>query len=177
MKRFTITLCIIIFAALTANAQKEPDLAKPLPYRVDNIELRDLNNEPSKLPSYGEKNLIFFYIDPDRHKQNEEFTYEIERRHAATGPNILGFGILNLKDTMLPNGIIRSMARKRTEKNNAIVLTDIDRSLQKAWGLGNCNNMFVLIIVNKAGEMVYCKKGELSPQEQEEFFEIIKHYQ
>ncbi|MBR3775788.1 MAG: hypothetical protein IKL12_06745, partial [Alistipes sp.] len=114
--------------------------------------------------------------DPDKHKQNEEFTYEMERRHTATGPNIEGFGVLNLKDTMLPNAIVRTMARGRTEKNNAIVLADDNRNLARAWGLGDCNNCFVLIVVSKEGELIYCKKGELSKQEQEEFFTFIEAY-
>lgn len=176
MKKIVFTVLALMCGVATINAQETSDLAKPLPYKVENVELRDLRNEVAKLPYFGEKNLLFFYIDPDKHKQNEAFTYEIERRKAATGPNIEGFGVLNLKDTMLPNGIIRTMARKRTEKNKATVLTDPDRTLPTTWGLGDCNNMFVLIVVNKQGELVYCKKGELSPAEQEEFFRFIEPY-
>lgn len=148
----------------------------PLPHKVENVTLKDVNNEPMTLPFFGEKNIIFFYIDPDKHKQNEALTYEMERRHTCTGPNIEGFGILNLKDTMLPNALIRTMARKRTEKNKAIVLTDDNRTLARAWGLGDCNNCFALIVVSKQGELIYCKKGELTPQEQDEFFEFIEAY-
>lgn len=176
MKKIAITLSMIALSAISAHAQIVGDTEQPLPYKVENVELKDMRNEPAKLPFFGEKNIIFFYIDPDRHKQNEEFTYEMERRHTATGPNIEGFGVLNLKDTMIPNAIVRTMARKRCEKNNAIVLADTDRTLSRAWNLGDCNNMFVLIVVNKAGELVYCKKGELTQEEQDEFFEFIEAY-
>ena len=173
-------LLILLFALTAYTASAQNDLKnqpmQPLPHKVENIELKDLHNNPMKLPFFGEKNIIFFYIDPDRPKQNEEFTYEMERRHTATGPNIDGFGVLNLKDTMLPNAIIRSMARGRTEKNNAIVLADDNRNLARAWGLGDCNNCFVLIVVSKEGELIYCKKGELTPEEQDEFFEFIEAY-
>ena len=107
---------------------------------------------------------------------NEAFTYEIERRQASDGPNIKGFGVINLKDTMPPNSLIRVMARKRTEKNKAIVLTDDNRNLARAWGLGDCNNCFALLVVNKQGELVYCNKGELTEKEQEEFFQFIAAY-
>ncbi len=176
MKKIVFTALALVCGLAVAHAQESGDLAKALPYKVENIELKDLQNNVAKLPYFGEKNLVFFYIDPDKHKQNEAFTYEMEERKTATGPNIEGFGVLNLKDTMLPNGIIRTMARKRTEKNNAIVLTDTDRTLSQAWGLGDCNNMFVLIVVNKKGELIYCKKGELSKAEQEEFFRFIEPY-
>ena len=176
MKKIAIILCFVAFSAISAHAQIAGDTEQPLPYKVNNVELKDLNNNISKLPFFGERNIIFFYIDPDKHKQNEGLTYEMERRHTATGPNIEGFGVLNLKDTMIPNAIVRTMARKRWEKNNAMVLADTDRTLSRAWNLGDCNNMFVLIVVNKAGELVYCKKGELTQEEQDEFFEFIEAY-
>ena len=173
-------LLILLFTltAYTAGAQNDlkNQSMQPLPHKVENITLKDLNNKPMQLPFFGEKNIIFFYIDPDKHNQNEALTYEMERRHTGTGPNIEGFGILNLKDTMLPNALIRTMARKRTEKNKAIVLTDDNRDLARAWGLGDCNNCFALIVVTKEGELIYCKKGELTQQEQDDFFEFIEAY-
>ncbi|MBO5983988.1 MAG: hypothetical protein J6P90_03085 [Rikenellaceae bacterium] len=174
-------LLILLFALTAYTASAQNDLKNqpmlPLPHKVENVTLKDVNNEPITLPFFGEKNIIFFYIDPDKHKQNEALTYYMERRNTCTGPNIEGFGILNLKDTMLPNALIRTMARKRTEKNKAIVLTDDNRTLARTWGLGDCNNCFALIVVSKQGELIYCKKGELTPKEQDEFFEFIEAYQ
>lgn len=51
------------------------------------------------------------------------------------------------------------MARKRTEKNGATVITDPDRTLAQKWGLGDCNNQFVLMIVSKEGELVLHEEG------------------
>ena len=45
-----------------------------LPRKVSDVTLLDLNGDPTQLPYWGEKNLLIFYIDPDRHKQNEDFT-------------------------------------------------------------------------------------------------------
>ncbi|MDO4757985.1 MAG: YtfJ family protein [Rikenellaceae bacterium] len=168
MKKF-ILLLVAVMALL-------PIAAQELNKQVENVTLRDLNDEAAKLPYFGEKNLLIFYIDPDRHKQNEDFTYEIEENGRASGENIHGFGIINLKDTMLPNGIIRSMARKRTEKNGATVLTDKDRTLQDAWNLGDCNNKFVLMIVSKEGKIVFIRKGELSEKDKEEFYTTVADY-
>lgn len=151
--------------------------AQELPRKVQNVKLLDLDGNPASLPHFGEKNLMIFYVDPDRHKQNEEFTFELEENHRAQGDNIYGFGVMNLKDApMIPNGMARNMARKRTEKNGATVITDPDRTLAQKWGLGDCNNQFVLMIVSKEGELVYMKKGELSKADQEEFYEVVKKY-
>ena len=61
--------------ALTASAAA----AQELPRKVQNVEVLDLDGKPAKLPHFGEKNLMIFYVDPDRHKQNEDFTIELEK--------------------------------------------------------------------------------------------------
>ena len=58
---------------------------------------------------------------------------------------------------------------ERTEKNGATVLADQDRIVSRKWGLGDCNNKFVLLIVSKEGELVFMKKGELSEADKTEF--------
>ncbi|MBE6189698.1 MAG: hypothetical protein E7145_02005 [Rikenellaceae bacterium] len=168
MKRVVFTL-LGLMMALAVTAQENNG-------KLQNVELMDLKKQPTMLPWWGEKHLLIFYVDPDRHKQNEDFTVEIEENHAAEGENIEGFGVLNLKDTMLPSGIVRTMARKRTEKNGATVLADTDRTLAKAWGLGDCNNQFVLMLVSKDGEMLFLRKGELTEEDKAEFYRVVKLY-
>ena len=133
MKKRLFALMILAFACSVAYAQDEKPLEVPLPHKVENMEIVDLFNKPTKLPMWGEKHLLIFYVDPDRYNQNNEFTVELEENHAAEGEDIYGFGIVNLKDTWLPNNIIRSLARKRTEKNKAVIITDEDRSIAKKW--------------------------------------------
>lgn len=161
-------MLIALLTTMTLSAQEKT--------KLENVELRNLRNEPAMLPWYGEKHILIFYVDPDRHKQNEAFTIEIEENHAAQGDKIEGFGVLNLKDTMLPKALVRTMARKRTEKNGAIVLADTDGSLVEAWGLGDCNNQFVLMLVSRDGEMLFMRKGELSEADKEEFYRVVKQY-
>ena len=148
--------------ALTASAVQ----AQELPRKVQNVEVLDLDGKPAKLPYFGEKNLMIFYVDPDRHKQNEDFTIELEQNHRAESDNIHGFGVMNLKDApMVPNA-----------KNGATVLADQNRILSTAWALGDCNNQFVLMIVSKEGELVFLRKGELSDADKEAFYETIEKY-
>lgn len=130
-----------------------------------------------KLPHWGEKNLMIFYIDPDRHKQNEDFTIELEKTHRTSSSKIYGFGIMNLYDApMVPNGMARSMAKKRTESSCATVMADENGSLSSAWGLGDCNNQFVLLFVSKEGELVFVHKGILTAQAKAAFYKVIDKY-
>ena len=144
---------------------------------VAKIKSPDLKGKPTTRPHSGEKDLMRFHVDPDRHKQNNDFTLELERKHRAESENIYGFGIMNLKDApMIPNGMARNMAKKRTEKNGALVLADQERVLSTAWGLGDCNNQFVLLFVTKEGELVFLRKGELSEQDKQAFYDVIDRY-
>ena len=173
MKKSIILLCALLFT-FVANAQ-DIDM-QPLPHKVENLELRDLRNKPTKLPYYGEKNALIFYVDPDKHRQNHEFTVEIEENKRAAGPNIEGFGIINLKNTIFPNSIVRALARKRTEKNHATIITDPDCIVAKEWGLGDCNNYFIIMIVTKEGELVYYHKGEFSDEDKDYFYKFVDKY-
>ncbi len=176
MKKF-VMLLVMMVATIAAMAQQEgKEVAVALPHKVTDLTLIDLRGKPANLPYYGEKNLLIFYVDPDKHKQNEEFVYDMEYNHRAAGENIEGFGIINLKDTMFPNGIVRMLARKRTEKNGATIVADTDHIVAEKWGLGDCNNMFVLMIVSKEGELVFCRKGEFTEQDKADFYEIVEKY-
>ena len=164
----TLTACAL--ALTVAHAQEQPR-------KVKNVRLLDLNGKPATLPYWGEKNLMIFYVDPDRHKQNEEFTIDMEKNHRAEGDNLVGFGVMNLKDApMIPNGMARAMARKRTESTGAVVLADEERARSTAWGLGDCNNKFVLLLVSKEGELVFMRKGELSEEDIAEFYRVVEKY-
>lgn len=173
MYKYFISLAATVALSVPALAAN-PD---NLPRKVENIEIVDLNGNPAKLPMWGEKNLLIFYVDPDHHKQNQDFTDDMEANHRVEGDNIYGLGVMNLKDApMIPNGVARTMARKRTEKNGAIVLADQERVLSTQWGLGDCNNQFVLLLVSKQGEIVFMRKGELSQADIAEFYRVVEKY-
>lgn len=169
------TKVIMMLAALIFSASITT--AQDLPRKVKNVEVLNLDGNPVKLPYFGEKTLMIFYVDPDRHKQNEDFTEELEQSHRTSSPNVFGFGIMNLKDApMIPNGMARSMAKKRTESNGGLVLADESNALSIGWGLGDCNNQFVLILVSKEGELVFLHKGPLSNQDKAAFYKTIEKY-
>ena len=165
-----LLLMPFLFSAVAAPAQS-------LPRKVSNVEVLDLNGNPTKLPYWGEKNLLIFYIDPDRPKQNNDFTVDMEEHNRVSGDNLVGFGIMNLNDApLIPNGVARSMARKRTEANGATVLADQESTLRDAWGLGDCNNKFVLLLVSKEGDLVFMRKGVLSDDDIKEFYRVVQPY-
>lgn len=180
MKKLVLTLVAVAVATMAVAQSKvkgeDKYAAVELPHKVESVEIHNINGELSTLPMWGEKNLLIFYVDPDKHSQNNAFTVEMEEKHLAAGDNIYGLGVLNLKDTWLPNNIVSSIARKRTEKNGATIMADKGRVLATKWGLGDCNNKFVLLLVTKDGELVFCRKGEFTEQDKKEFLEVVQQY-
>ena len=119
------------------------------PRKVENVTIKDLYGNYTNLPHYGEKNLLIFYVDPDAYlamNKNNKFAEELEANSRAAGPEIYGFGILNLPDTWLPKEFLRKICRKRVEKNGALIIEDHDHTFKNACGLGDCNKKFALLI-------------------------------
>ena len=148
-----------------------------LPRKVENVTIMDINGTPSQLPQYGEKNLLIFYVDPDSYLKggaNKKLSDELEENGRAAGSAIRGFGVMNFPDTGLPKNMVRNMARKRAAKNGATILDDDQQLLKKAWGLGDCNNKFVLMLVSKEGELVFIRKGELTEADKEAFYKAVE---
>ncbi len=171
MKVKVLFLAIAAIFAISTTAE-----AQSLPRRVRNMEVQDLDGNKARLPWWGEKNLLIFYVDPEVPKQNHEFISWIEENKRLAGPNIEGFGIVNLKDAAYPNSLVRKIADARTAKNGATIVCDPDHWVSSAWRLGDCNNMFCILLVSKEGELVYVNKGEMSKEEQQRFLEIADKY-
>ena len=171
MKIKALLMALVAIFALSTTAD-----AQSLPRRVRNMEVQDLDGNKARLPWWGEKNLLIFYVDPEVPKQNHEFVSWIEENKRLAGPNIEGFGIVNLKDAAYPNSLVRKIADARTAKNGATIVCDPDHWVSSAWRLGDCNNMFCILLVTKEGELVYVSKGEMSKEEQQRFLEIVDKY-
>lgn len=164
LKNLFFVVLALLFTTIIAEAQS-------LPRKVRNVEVQDLDAKKARMPWWGEKNLLIFYVDPEVPKQNHDFITYIEETGRVKGPNIEGFGIVNLKDAVYPNSLVRKIADARTAKNGATILCDPDHWLSSAWRLGDCDNCFVILLVTKDGELVYVHKGEMDEAEQQRFLE------
>lgn len=165
---------IIIALAAALICPKIADAQEPI-RKVENVTILNLDGKETQIPHWGEKNLLIFYVDPDRAGQNQSFTDELESNKRTEGKNIFGMGVMNLKDApFIPNKLARSMAEKRTAKNKALVLADEDRTLSTAWELGDCNNKFITLLLNRKGEIIYVKKGELTEEDKKEFYSVVE---
>jgi hypothetical protein len=173
-------LVIVILAALlfSVAAAAQQTQGPRLPVKVPDVTLTDLDRHPTGFSEYGRKHLMIFYVDPDAHRQNREFQAELEARQPELySPGIQSYAVLNLADTILPNGLVRSIAERRTRGQPSISLADADGKLRDAWGLGDCNGKFCLLFVTCEGELVYFRSGVFTERDKADFYDTVAKYQ
>ncbi len=143
---------------------------------VSDVKIRDLQNQPIDLPYFREAPLLLFYVDPDHSGQNKDFIAYLEE-HPIGGDQIQAYGIVNLADApMLPNAVVRKMMRSKQEKTGAEMYTDVDHSLRDAWDMGDVNNLFVIIFVNKDCRVEFFRYGEFTEEDKEDFWNVVNKY-
>ncbi len=131
---------------------------------LKNSEVRDGNDKPATLPDFGERVLLILYTDPDVADQNDAFA-DLVKSAGLPQSHFRSMGIANMKDApMKPNWIIRSIVRGKIKKYNVTILTDPKHLLIDDWGLGDCNNKSVVLIVGKDKKLHFFEKGALSPE-------------
>lgn len=143
---------------------------------VRQVSIRDASNKPMYIPFLGEKSLLIFYPDPDHASQNKGFT-DYMKKHPISSRKIFAFGVVNLKDApLLPNSVVRFMIRREIDQTGANIYTDPENFLSKGWNMGDVNNKFCIIFVDKNARIQFFKAGELSKEEQKQLLSIIEEH-
>jgi len=156
---FVLSILMIFTDPVSASALSAGDV-------VNNVEIRDANNDPMMIPGLGEKVVLIFYPDPEVASQNDSFA-EAMKKTDFSDEKLMAMGIVNMKDApFFPDVIIRFMIRKELEKDKrAVIYTDPERSLQRSWGLPDCNDKFGVILIDKNRVVQFVKLGRLNDKE------------
>jgi len=140
---------------------------------ISNVSIKDANNNSAFIPDLGTKTLTIFYTDPDVKDQNDPFADYLK---AANLPKATytAMGVVNLKDTWLPNSLLRSLIREKIKKYDATILTDTDRVLQNKWKLGDCDDKSIVIVIDKNRKILFIHKGAVPKSDFGNILNIIK---
>lgn len=142
---------------------------------VQNVDIVDINNRSTKIPNFGSKNLIIFYVDPDRVGQNDDFVREIKDKTNLKSGKFAGVNIMNIKDApMAPNAVAYKMAQKRAEASGTPFLIDRDGTLSSTWRLGDCDNLSTIMIINTKGEIKFISKGKITESNKAKFYRVVE---
>jgi len=121
---------------------------------LSNVNIKDANDQPATIPDLGSKVLTIVYGDSDASDYSDPISDALKAKNYDQKKQ-RGIGIANLKDSPVFDSVIRMMVRSKIKKYQVTILTDPDLTLPKAWGLGNCNNKSVFIVIGKDKKVKY----------------------
>jgi len=132
---------------------------------LSNVQIRDSSDNPSWITGFGQQVITIFYTDPDVKDVVDPLGDAIKAKNYSRA-KYRGVGVVNMKDTWLPDAAIRMAVRSKEKKFNTKALTDPDSLLKTKWGLGNCNGYVVVIVIGKDKKVKYIKKVKTVAQSQ-----------
>jgi predicted transcriptional regulator len=167
MKTILTTIAALVISCI-AHAQIKPGSS------VKPVTVSDADKK-AKAFQLGSKPTVFYYIDPDAASVNDPIADAMKSKNIpkATLPQV---AVVNAKDTWIPTATLRSGVRKNTKPDGAQILIDEENTVAKAWGLGDCNNTCVLMIVGKDSMVKfvrYIKSKDDSRKAMEPFFAAL----
>lgn len=151
MKKLFFVIALMLISLVGVQAQSLVGKS------VSTLSLIDPNDNPKAIPGLGEKVVMVFYTDPDVKDVNDPLSDAI-REKKYSKDKYAGVGVANCKDTWLPNAGIRMKARqKEKEFPSSVILLDESHSLVNSWGLGDCDDKAVVIVVGRDKKIKYHK--------------------
>ncbi|MCP4131640.1 MAG: hypothetical protein GY754_11735 [bacterium] len=125
---------------------------------LGSVKIINPSDKPAWIPQIGKKVLTIMYTDPDEKDVNDPLSNAIKGKNYSK-EKYLGIGIGNCKDTWIPNAAIRYKARGKAKQfKGSVILLDEKRAVSKKWGLGNCDDLGVVIVVGKDRKIKFIKK-------------------
>ncbi len=148
MTRIFLAIALTIFGIYGATAQHTKVGAAAPP-----VTLADAHGNAMQIPHLGEKVVAVFYSDPDAKDVVEPLSVELKKRRFP-GDKYFSLGVVNCKDTWMPNSAMKAGIRNREKKEpKSVILLDEKNQLPKQWELGDCNNSIVVVIIGKDGKI------------------------
>ncbi len=166
----TVSLSLVVASSLFLSLSGAR--AAEVGQQLTDLELRDANDNPSRIPDFGKKVIAVFYNDADEADMNDPLADAIKARNFDL-ERYRGIGIANLKDSKAPNFLIRKIIRGKIEKYKSTILTDPDLLLAKAWNLGETNNTSIFVLLGKDGKVKHVQSGPIRGAEIDAIVEMI----
>ena len=161
-----LSLAVILVAAAWAGGASVGQV-------MPNLTLKDAKDKPTKIPHFGKKVLYIVYADTQTADDNDPLSDAL-RAKKFDQKRYTGMGIANLKDSWQPDFIIRMVIRRKIKQYNRTILADEDGTVPAKWGIGDCDDKSVAMVIGKDKKLKYLKKGKVRGAEIEKVVKIIE---
>jgi predicted transcriptional regulator len=129
-------------------------------------------------PQYKGKVVVVFYADPGSKDLNNELQNALKAAREAgkiDKKNYEGLGVVNVKDSILPNFLLRSIIKSKQEETKAVILIDPDYAVLNLWGLTKKTSN--IIMLDKERICRYINRGKVPPADIAKVIALIQEYQ
>ena len=172
MKKLTLIILLTsIFSGFLAAQSGKLEVGMKVPEWT----FPDASDKNFTMNEWPGKVLQINYVDPDESDMNDSFNDAINKAvnldKRIDRENFHGFGIVDIKSTWKPKGLIRMMAGNKAKKYNTTILFDYDATLQKLWGLPKDSYSVVLVDKNRICRAIYT--GRIPESENEKIIQLI----
>jgi predicted transcriptional regulator len=139
---------------------------------LSNVTIKTAEDRPSQIPDFGKKLLVIIYADMQTADDNDPVADAL-RALKFDESLYNGLGIANMKDSWVPNAIIRIKIRSKIEQYGRTILADDDHVVPRAWGLGDCDDTSVVLVIGKDKRLKYVKKGKVRGAEIQKVVDLV----
>jgi predicted transcriptional regulator len=129
-------------------------------------------------PQYKGKVVVVFYGDPGSKDLNNELQNALKAAREAgqiDKKNYEGLGVVNVKDSIVPNFVLRSIIKSKQEETKAVILIDPDYTVLNLWGLTKKTSN--IIMLDKQRVCRYIFKGKVPAADIAKVIALIQEYQ
>ncbi len=163
-----------LVCAMIALTVVGPANAASVGQELANVSIRDANDQPATIPDFGTHLNALTYSNTTASDLGDPINDAMKAKNYPKD-QYRGMGVANLKDSSAPNFIIRKVIKGKIEKYKSTILTDTDLTLARAWGLGNCKDKSVFILIGKDKKIKYIRYTDKSnPWTKAEIDNVLK---
>ncbi|BBB31716.1 conserved hypothetical protein [Thermotomaculum hydrothermale] len=131
-----------------------------------------VNGKPFSTEIMKGKMWLFFYVDPDVRKKNDDFVNKIKAQHFPKD-KLGSIVVINMAATWLPNFALNKILRnKQKEFPDTIYVKDFKKVFVKKWGLKD--NEYDVLLFDRDGKLIYYKFGKINDTETQKVINLIK---
>ncbi len=129
-------------------------------------------------PQYKGKVVVIFYADPGSKDLNNDIQNALKAARESgkiDKANYEGLGVVNVKDSIVPNFVLRSIIKSKQEETKAVILIDPDYTVLSMWGLTRKTSNIIMLDKQRTCRYIY--KGKVPAADIEKVIALIQEYQ
>ncbi len=155
--RFVLPGILLGVLILTIPGDKKLEAAA-VGTELANVTLTNVDGKPSTIPYFGTRVISIFYNDANTSDIGDPLADAIKAKNYSKDKYV-GIGIANAKDSRgIPDFAIRLVLKGKVKRYKSTMLMDKEHKLKTAWGLGNCDDTCVVLIIGKDRKLKYATR-------------------